>query len=76
MITHLDASSKEGEGGLELCVRTGLRAGRPLGDVVADFTHATGLDRIANAYSAITGQDCGCDRRQEALNNLCPNTPL
>ena len=61
---------------LGLGVRTGLQAGRPLGDVVADITHVTGLDRIATAYSALTGKGCGCDQRQETLNRLVPNTPL
>jgi len=61
---------------LGLGVRTGLQAGRPLGDVVAGITHATGLDRIATAYSVMTGKECGCDQRQEMLNRLVPNTPL
>lgn len=59
-----------------LGVRTGLQVGRPLGDVVAGITHATGLDRIATAYSALTGKDCGCDQRRGTLNRLVPNTPL
>lgn len=57
-------------------VRSGLQAGRPLGDVVAAFTQATGIDQIASAYSGATGNDCGCDERREALNRLFPNTPL
>jgi hypothetical protein len=61
---------------LGLGVHTGLQAGRPLGDLVADFTHATGLDRIPTAYSVMTGEACGCDRRQETLNRLVPHTPL
>jgi hypothetical protein len=43
-----------------------------LGDSVAKFTHATGLDKLSEAYTAITGKDCGCASRQEALNKLLP----
>jgi hypothetical protein len=59
-----------------LGLRAGLRAGRPLGDVVADVTHATGLDRLPSAYTLLTGKECGCDQRQQALNRLVPHTPL
>ncbi len=54
-------------------VKTGIKAGKGLGDVVADIIHATGLDVLATTYTDLTGQDCGCQARQEALNNLCPN---
>lgn len=60
----------------ELVVRTGIQAGRPLGDLVADVTHATGLDRVSQTYTKLTGKDCGCDQRQESLNRLVPNTPF
>ncbi len=55
-----------------LKVRTGLRGGQPLGDQVADFTHATGLDRLAHVYTQVTGQDCGCKQRQAWLNQHFP----
>ena len=42
---------------------------RGLGDVVAKFTHATGLDVAAKA---LLGPDCGCPERQAALNALVP----
>jgi len=54
-------------------VKTGLKAGKPLGDMVADVTHATGVDRLAEVYSSVTGKDCGCKARQEWLNQLFPN---
>ncbi len=54
-------------------VKTGIKAGKGLGDVVADIIHATGLDALATTYTNLTGQDCGCQQRQEALNNLFPN---
>jgi hypothetical protein len=51
-------------------IRSGIKAGQGLGDAVADLTHLTGLDRLADAYSKITGKDCGCAARQEKLNKV------
>ena len=45
---------------------------RGLGDTVARLAHYVGADKLASAYSAITGRDCGCQQRQEALNRLVP----
>lgn len=53
-------------------VRTHIRAGKGLGDHVADLTRATGLDSLAHAYTHVTGRDCGCDGRRRALNQLVP----
>ena len=55
-----------------LKVKTGLKAGKPLGDTVADFTHATGLDKLAETYTRVTGRDCGCERRRQFLNAISP----
>lgn len=55
-----------------LRVRTGLRAGKPLGDQVADLTHVTGVDQLARLYTQLTGKDCGCKQRQEWLNRMFP----
>jgi hypothetical protein len=54
-------------------VKTGLIVGKGLGDLVADFTHATRLDKLAELYTRITSKDCGCAARQDALNRLAPN---
>ena len=54
-------------------VRTGLKAGASgLGDVVADVTNITGVDRLAKAYEELTGKPCGCEARREKLNQLVP----
>lgn len=45
---------------------------RGLGDTVAKITHATGLDKLAELYTELTGKPCGCSQRQEALNKLFP----
>lgn len=42
---------------------------RGLGDVVAAVTHATGIDR---AVKLMKPGGCGCEKRQEKLNQLFP----
>ena len=54
-------------------VRTNLKAGKALGDTIADFTHDTGLDRLSELYTRLTGKDCGCKARQAWLNQLFPS---
>lgn len=53
-------------------IRTGIASGKGLGDAIADFTHVTGLDRIASFYEKATGKDCGCDQRRQTLNQIFP----
>jgi len=53
-------------------IRTHVKSGKPLGDKVADFTHATRLDKLSDAYEHITGRSCGCDERRQVLNRLFP----
>ena len=55
-------------------VRTGIISGQGLGDTIAEFTHLTGLDQLAKLYEQITGCSCGCEKRQEMLNQLYPST--
>lgn len=43
-----------------------------LGDTVAKVTKATGLDKLAELYTKVSGKPCGCASRQEALNKLFP----
>jgi len=61
-------------------VKTNLHAGAGLGDTVADLTHLTGMDRLAKIYEQCTGKSCGCDQRQQVLNQLVHlpslNTPV
>jgi len=49
-----------------------VRPSKGLGDTVAKFTHAVGLDKVAEAYTKVTGKPCGCDKRQERLNEQFP----
>ena len=44
-----------------------------LGDTVAAFTKATGLDKVAERVAKAAGkEDCGCGRRRETLNRIVP----
>ena len=44
-----------------------------LGDTLAKITHALGIDKLAQKAAELLGEeDCGCDGRREALNNLVP----
>ena len=43
-----------------------------LGDTIAKITKATGIKKVVDKWSAITGKDCGCKKRQESLNNAFP----
>ncbi len=40
-----------------------------MGDVIERVTTATGIKKIVNTVSKVTGKDCGCNKRKEALNN-------
>lgn len=42
-----------------------------LGDTVAKFTHALGIDKLAMFIARLMGkEDCGCNRRRKKLNKL------
>lgn len=44
-----------------------------LGDTIAKITQATGLDKVAHIVAKAAGEeDCGCTKRQEALNKMFP----
>lgn len=43
-----------------------------LGDTVEKITKATGIKKVVNTVSRITGKDCGCSKRKEALNKAFP----
>ena len=41
-----------------------------LGDDIAKFTKATGIDKLAKK---VLGDDCGCEERKQKLNQMFPN---
>ena len=51
----------------------GSKKSKGLGDTIAKITHATGLDKVADILAKAVGkEDCGCNRRQEKLNEMFP----
>jgi hypothetical protein len=44
-----------------------------LGDDIKKITVATGLDQLAKRIAQILDEDCGCDARQEWLNEKTQN---
>ena len=51
---------------------TGTAPSRGLGDSIEKFTKATGIKKVVDKISEVTGKDCGCGSRKEKLNNLVP----
>ena len=46
-----------------------------LGDTIAKFTNATGIDKLVETLAAAVGEeDCGCNGRRKTLNELFPYT--
>ena len=45
---------------------------RGLGDTINKFTTATGIKKAVNVVAKATGSDCGCNKRQDALNRAFP----
>lgn len=63
---------RKGNDRFALPIRSGIKAGKGLGDMVADFTHLTGIDRLAQTYTECTGKDCGCEERRTWMNQIFP----
>ena len=50
-----------------------IRKSKGLGDSIAKFTKATGIHNLTQMGARIMGKkDCGCKKRQEALNKAFP----
>ena len=46
---------------------------RGLGDDIKKITSATRLNKLSEQIARLVGQkDCGCDKRQDKLNNIFP----
>lgn len=43
-----------------------------LGDTVDKITTATGIKKVVETVSKVTGKDCGCKQRRDALNRAFP----
>ena len=46
-----------------------------LGDTIEKITKATGINKVVNAVSKVTGKDCGCNKRKQTLNTMFPYNP-
>ena len=46
------------------------RKPKGLGDTIEQITTATGIKAVVDKISEVTGIDCGCEERKEALNKL------
>ncbi len=42
------------------------------GDVVQAVAKATGIEAVVKTVEKVTGKDCGCNKRREALNKAIP----
>lgn len=42
---------------------------RGLGDTIEKITAATGIKKVVEKVSEVTGKDCGCKNRKEKLND-------
>jgi hypothetical protein len=47
-----------------------------LGDDIKKITSATGLDQLSKRIAQLLDEDCGCDDRQEWLNEKTKNWPV
>jgi hypothetical protein len=47
-----------------------------LGDDIKKITSATGLDQLAKRIAQLLDEDCGCDDRQEWINEKTQNWPM
>ena len=43
-----------------------------LGDTISKITKATGIKKIVDKVSEITGKDCNCSQRRDKLNQMFP----
>ena len=41
-----------------------------LGDTIAKITKATGIKKVVDTVSKVTGKDCNCGARKDTLNRL------
>jgi hypothetical protein len=40
-----------------------------LGDTIEKITTVTGIKKVVDTISEVTGKDCGCSKKKERLNN-------
>jgi len=50
----------------------GKKKSKGLGDTIEKITKITGIKKVVEKVSDVTGKDCGCADRKETLNKLFP----
>lgn len=45
---------------------------RGLGDTIEKITKATGIKKVVDTVSKVTGKPCGCGKRKDTLNRVFP----
>jgi hypothetical protein len=45
-----------------------------LGDTIEKITTATGIKKVVDTVSKVTGKPCGCKERRDSLNRKFPYT--
>jgi len=50
----------------------GRKKAQGLGDTIEQITEATGLKKVVETFSKVTGVDCKCEERKAKLNSLIP----
>ncbi len=43
-----------------------------LGDTIHKFTSSTGIKKVVDTVSKVTGKPCGCAERRDSLNRKFP----
>jgi len=43
-----------------------------LGDTIEKVTKATGIKKVVEIVAKAAGEDCGCEKRKDALNRAFP----
>jgi len=67
-----DKQSTEALGKPKRTYKPRAKKSKGLGDDIEKLTEATGIKKVVDKVSQITGKDCGCKKRKEYLNNRFP----
>lgn len=49
-----------------------MEKSKGLGDTIEKITTYTGIKKVAETVSKVTGKDCGCNKRRDTLNRMFP----
>lgn len=49
-----------------------MEKSKGLGDTIEKITTATGIKKVVETVSKVTGKDCGCAKRRDTLNRVFP----